>query len=141
MRGISESGSFVSYLGSLDDAWWFYAVLVISGLEVLLVAYPIETSSLLVLRVVFGLGLLGFLPGYCTARILFPDDQLSDLEQILLSIFFSVMISIAFGVILGIGYRFTGVSSVILSTGYTWISGVAAAYRRYSFLRASSSAE
>ncbi|HYY91591.1 MAG TPA: DUF1616 domain-containing protein [Candidatus Dormibacteraeota bacterium] len=138
-RRVDDVGSFTSYLSDLSSAWWFYAILLMSVLEVMFVAYPDQTAALLVLRILIGLGVLGYFPGYSTSRILFPGEQLSDLERILLSVFLSVTVSIVIGVILGIGYGFTGIASVVASTVYTGFSTILGAYRRYSFLRESTS--
>ncbi|MBO0888997.1 DUF1616 domain-containing protein [Candidatus Bathyarchaeota archaeon] len=131
--------TFIHYLRSLSSAWWLYAILFLSLLEVIFVAYPVETSAMLPMRIIIGLLLLGYFPGYSTSRMLFPGDQLSDLERILLSVFLSVTISITIGVILGIGYWFTGMASVVVSVAYTGFSTLLGAYRRYSFLSESAS--
>lgn len=47
------------------------------------------------------------------------------------------MVSIALGVLLGIGYLLTGISSVTLLSSYTIAMTLLAAYRRHSLLRSS----
>ena len=136
---MSNEESFFAYLTSLSLAWWLYSILLMSLIEVGFVAYPVQTSSLLALRVFIGLGLLGYFPGYSTSRILFPGDQLTGLERILLSVFLSVTVSIAIGVILGVGYLFTGIASVVASAVYAGFASFLGAYRRCTFLRESSS--
>ena len=127
--------SFPRFLGDTSNSWWIYAIVLVSFAEIFLVGYNVQDPFLGGLRFLFGLGLLGFLPGYGTVQILFPRDQLSLLEQILLSIFFSVMISIALGVALGTGYFFNPVSGVLLSSTYAIAASLLAGYRRYSALR------
>src|SRR5207245_4001967 len=88
------------------------------------------------LPILFGLGLLGFLPGYSTVQILFPTNELHILEKLLLSVFLSLVISIAIGAALGAGYFFTGVSSALASTGFVIVATIFASHRRYLTLRA-----
>jgi hypothetical protein len=129
--------SFPGFLSDTGSSWWIYATVVISLAEIFLVRYNARDPFLGSLRLLFGLGLLGFLPGYSTVQILFPKDQLSLLEQILLSIFLSVVVSIGLGVILGAGYFFNPTSGVILSGVYAIVVSILAGYRRYSVLRGS----
>jgi len=129
--------SFPGFLSDTRNSWWIYATTLISLVEIFLVRYNVQDSLLGSLRLLFGLGLLGFLPGYATVQILFPKDQLSLLEQILLSIFLSVVVSIGLGVILGAGYFFNPTSGVLLSGIYAIVVSILAGYRRYSALRGS----
>jgi len=130
--------SFPQFLLDATNSWWIYAAISICILELFLVAYPTQNILLVSFRLLFGLGLLGFLPGYSTGQILFPTSGLRILERLLLSIFLSVVISIAIGAALGAGYLFTGVSSVLASTSYVISTTLFASYRRYSALRTSS---
>jgi hypothetical protein len=129
--------SFPGFLSDTGNSWWIYATVVISLAEIFLVRYNVQDPVLGSLRLLLGLGLLGFLPGYSTVQILFPKDPLSLLEQILLSIFLSVVVSIGLGVILGAGYFFNPTSGVILSGVYAIVVSILAGYRRYSALRGS----
>jgi len=129
--------SFPGFLSDTRNSWWIYATTLISLVEIFLVRYNVQDSLLESLRLLFGLGLLGFLPGYATVQILFPKDQLSLLEQILLSIFLSVVVSIGLGVILGAGYFFNPTSGVLLSGIYAIVVSILAGYRRYSALQGS----
>lgn len=137
---LSTPVSLDSFLGFLTDArnsWWIYATILVSLAEIFLVRYNVQGSFLGGLRFLFGLGLLGLLPGYGTVQILFPKDQPSFLEQVLLSIFLSVVVSIGLGVILGAGYLFNPTSGVLLSGIYVIVVSILAGYRRYSALRGS----
>src|SRR5712691_10610415 len=125
-------GSFPQFLLDAANSWWVYAVVSISILELFLVAYPTQNVLLVSFRLLFCLCVLGFLPGYSTVQILFPTTELRILERLLLSIFLSVVISIAIGVALGAGYLFTGVSSVLASTGYIITATLFASRRRRS---------
>ena len=127
--------SLSGFLKAPAEAWWIYATIPVSALEVVLVVFQIQTMPLTFLRILFGLGLLGFLPGYSTLRFMFLADKFSQLERILLSIFLSVVVSISLGVILGAGYFFTGASSATVLMSYTVALTMLAAYRRYSLLR------
>jgi hypothetical protein len=127
--------SFLGFLSDTGNSWWIYATVLISLAEIFLVRYNVQDPFLGSLRLLFGLGLLGFLPGYATVQILFPRDQLSLLEQILLSVFLSVMVSIGLGVILGAGYFFNPTSGVVLSSMYAIVVSILAGYRRYSAMR------
>jgi len=127
--------SFAQNLGDTSNSWWIYATLLVSFAEILLVLYNVQDPFFGGFRLLFGLGLLGLLPGYATVQILFPGDQLNMLEQILLSVFLSVIVSIALGVALGAGYFFNPLSGVLLSSMYAMAASVLAGYRRYSELR------
>jgi hypothetical protein len=129
--------SFPGFLSDTHNSWWIYATVLVSLSEIFLVRYNVQNQFLEGVRLVFGLGLLGFLPGYATVQILFPRDQLSLLEQILLSIFLSVVISIALGVAIGAGYFFNPVSGILLSSTYVIVASVLGGFRRYSALRGS----
>jgi len=99
----ARASSFEEYLTSYWDTWWVYLAVIVAVSESFLVFLESQTGPLLFLRMVFGLGLLGFVPGYLTVRIIFPGEQINILEQLLLSVFLSVLLSITIGVILGIG--------------------------------------
>jgi len=129
--------SFSGFLSDTRNSWWIFATVMISLVEIFLVGYSVQDPFLGSLRLLFGLGLLGILPGYATVQILFPRDPLSLLEQILLSIFLSVVVSIGLGVILGAGYFFNPTSGVLLSSMYAIVVSTLAGYRRYSALRGS----
>jgi hypothetical protein len=127
--------SFPGFLADTSNSWWIYATALVSLTEILLVRLDVQGPFLGGVRLLFGLGLLGFLPGYATVQILFPRNRISLLEQILLSIFLSVIVSIALGVLLGAGYFFSPVSGVLLSGTYAIVASILAGYRRYSGLR------
>jgi hypothetical protein len=127
--------SFPRFLSDTSNSWWIYATVLISLAEIFLVRYNVQDPFFGGIRLLFGLGLLGFLPGYATVQVLFPRDQVSLLERILLSIFLSVIVSIALGVSLGAGYLFTPMSGVLLSSTYAIVASILAGYRRYSSLR------
>jgi hypothetical protein len=129
--------SFPGFLSDTRNSWWIYATVLIALAEIFLVRYNVQDPFWGSLRLLFGLGLLGILTGYATVQILFPKDQLSLLEQILLSIFLSVVVSIGLGVILGAGYFFNPTSGVLLSSMYAIVVSILAGYRRYSALQGS----
>jgi hypothetical protein len=129
--------SFPRYLADAVNSWWIYVTVLVSLSEIFLVRYNVQDPFLGGVRLLFGLGLLGFLPGYATVQILFPRRQVSLLEQILLGIFLSVIVSIALGVLLGAGYFFSPVSAVLLSSVFATVASIVAGYRRYSALRGS----
>jgi hypothetical protein len=130
-----SADSFARYLGDTSNSWWVYGTILVSFAEIFLVGYNAQDPFFGGFRLLFGLGLLGFLPGYATVQILFPGGQLSMLEQILLSVFLSVIVSIGLGVALGAGYFFNPVSGVLLSSMYAIVASVLAGYRCYSALR------
>jgi len=101
------------------------------------VIYDLQTGPLLFFRIVFGLGVLGLIPGFLTVQAVFPGDKVNTLEKIALGIFLSVLISITIGVVLGIGPLFQASNNIILLTGYVILVDVAASYRRYSFVKKS----
>ena len=130
-----SSDSFAHYLSDTSNSWWIYATLLVSFAEILLILYNVQDPFFGGFRLLFGLGLLGLLPGYATVQILFPGNQINMLEQILLSVFLSVIVSIALGVALGAGYFFNPLSGVLLSSLYAMAASVLAGYRRYSAKR------
>jgi hypothetical protein len=123
--------SFPRFIADLDASWWILVSVAVAIVEILLVVGAGSNEVLGILRLLLGLGLLGFLPGYATTKIVFPRG-LATLELILLSIFLSVVISIALGLVLGAGYFFTPLSAVALSSGYTIFSSLLAGFRQYS---------
>ena len=127
--------SFFVFLGDFYQSWWIYGIILVSLVEPVLVVYPNKTLGVALLQGVFGLLLLGYLPGYATVKALFPGNRLSALERVLLSIFLSVTVSIAIGVALGAGYFFTATTSVVGSSCFTILAGFVAGRREYSALR------
>ena len=127
------AGSFSEYLLDLRTAWWFYASIGIAFFEVFLVAINAQAGSALFIRMIFGLGILGFIPGFLTTLALFPEGQLVILERVALSLFVSVVISIAVGVLLGLGPYFQGPNNIIVLAAYVVIVDIAASYRSYQF--------
>jgi len=134
---IKRADSFNDYLADIWNAWWFYLVIMIALLEFFLVLSDAQVGFALFLRVLFGLGMLGLIPGFLTMIIVFPGDQIKTLEKVALGIFLSVMISIAVGVMLGLGTLFQASNSIIILTVYVVLADVAASYRAYDFLRKS----
>ena len=132
LRYFHSASSFLSFLDDPYHSWWITLAFAVSIIEIPLVACTASTGWLLVFRMIFGLLLLGFLPGYATVQCLFASGEMKELEQIFLSVFLSVAISIAIGVGLGFAYVFTAFNSVALSSGYTVVVTFFAAYRQYS---------
>jgi hypothetical protein len=128
-----RASSFEDYLTSYWDTWWVYLAVIVAVSESLLVFLESQTGPLLFLRMIFGVGLLGFVPGYLTVRIIFPGKQINVLEQTLLSIFLSVLVSITIGVALGLGPFFLPSYNVLLLSLYVLASAPVAAYRSYRF--------
>ena len=129
--------SFPGFLIDTRSSLWIYVTIFVSLAEIFLVRYNEQGLFLGSLRLLFGLALLGFLPGYATVQILFPKERLDFLEQILLSIVLGVVVSIGLGVVLGAGYSFNATSGVLLSGAYAMVASILAGYRRYSALRGS----
>jgi Protein of unknown function (DUF1616) len=129
VRGKPDS--FEEYLTSYADTWWVYLAIIVAVSESFLVFTESQTSGLSFLKTVFGLGLLGFVPGYMTVRIVFPGGQINILEQLLLSIFLSVLLSITVGVVLGLGPFFLPSYNALLLSLYVLTTAPIAAYRSY----------
>src|SRR5437588_10578483 len=134
---FKHQGSFKEYLTDVWSVWWFYLVIIVALSEFFFVIYDVETGPLLFFRIVFGLGVLGIVPGFLTVLAVFPGGGVNTLEKIALGIFLSVLISIAVGVVLGIGPLFQASNNIILLTGYVILVDVTAGYRRYSFVKRS----
>ncbi|OLD14961.1 MAG: hypothetical protein AUI50_03680 [Crenarchaeota archaeon 13_1_40CM_2_52_14] len=127
----ARASSFEEYITSYWDTWWVYLAVVVAVSESFLVFLESQSGPLLFLRIVFGVGLLGFVPGYLTVRIIFPRGKISVLEQLLLSVFLSVLISIAVGVLLGLGPFFLPSYNTLLMSLYVLVASPVAAYRSY----------
>ena len=132
-----DTVSFREYLVDVWNAWWFYLVIIVALSELLLVISDVQAGAALFLRILFGLGILGIIPGFLTVMIVFPGGQINTLEKIALSIFLSVLISITVGVLLGLGPFFQASNNIIILTVYVVLADVAASYRSYDFLRSS----
>jgi hypothetical protein len=126
-----KTSSFEEYLTSYPDTWWAYLAIVVAVSESFLVFLGAQTGAVLFLRIFFGLGLLCFVPGYLTVRILFPSGQINILEQLLLSVFLSVLVSISIGVVLGVGLFFLPSYNALLLSLYVLTVTPVAAYRSY----------
>jgi len=135
--GIKHPGSFREYLLDAWNAWWFYLAIIVALSEVYLVMSNAQAGAALFLRNLFGLGILGIIPGFLTVLIVFPEDQLNALEKIALSIFLSIVISIAVGVLLGLGPYFQASNNIIILTVYVFLADLGAGYRSYGSLRRS----
>lgn len=129
-----KSGSFWEYLRDIWGRWWFYSSIVIAILELFLVITNANAGVALFFRIVFGLGILGIIPGFLTTLVLFPEGKLDSLERITLSIFLSVLISIAVGVMLGLGPYFQATTNIIVLATYVVLADIAASYRAYQLL-------
>ena len=128
---MTKRTSFPQFLGDLQRVWWLYAVLLISATETLLVLFASEVSILIPVRMILGLGLLGYLPGYLTLRALLLSENLSTLEKYVMSVFLSVAISISIGIVLGVGPFFQAANSIFALSLYTQGLAILAAYRSY----------
>ena len=130
-----DAASFMGYLIDIWNAWWFYLVIIVALSELFLVISNAQAGAALFLRILFGLGILGIIPGSLTVMIVFPGGQVNALEKIALSIFLSVLIAITVGVLLGLGPFFQASNNIIIITVYVVLADVAASYRSYNFLR------
>jgi len=132
----SESSSFSEFLTNPSRSWWVYLVLLTTGAELLLVDYGPSNPFSVLFRQVLGLALLGFLPGYSTFRVVFPQSELTILERIVLSIFLSLLVSIISGTILGSVLLFKATTTVIVLTGFTFVMTLVASYRSFALSKA-----
>ena len=128
----SVSSSFPEFLTDPFHSWWVYLVLLMSGAELLLVDYGPSSQISVLFRQVLGLALLGFLPGYSTFRVVFPQSELTILERIVLSIFLSILVSIISGTILGSVLLFKAATTVIVLTAFTFVMTLVASYRSFA---------
>ena len=129
----SESSSFSGYLTDLRRSGWVYALLSLALAETLLVEYGSKNEFLSFCRLTLGLALLGFIPGYSALRLVFPGGGFGLLEQIVLSIFLSLLISILSGTLLGSVGTLGATSNVLLLAVFTFVLAIAAAYRCFEF--------
>jgi len=127
---MTRHPSFLQFLGSFQHVWWFYAALLISVVETVLVLYAPQVTILTPIRMTLGLSLLGYVPGYLTLRALL-SERLSTLERFAMSVFLSVAISVSIGIALGIGPFFQASNGVFALSLYTEGSAILAAYQSY----------
>lgn len=132
---LKAANSFREYLLDIWSTWWFYASAIVALFEVFLVVSNAQAGLSVFIRIALGLGLLGIIPGFLTSLVLFPVGQLVTLERVALSIFLSVMIAIAVGVLLGLGPYFQASYNVIVLALYVVLLDIAASYRAYQFPR------
>jgi len=135
---IRTAASIKEYLTDIWSTWWFYLAIIVSISELALVVLNATTGASLFLRIIFGLAMLGIIPGFLTVLVIFPGGQINTLEKIALSIFLSVLISITVGVVLGLGTFFQASNNIILLAIYVIVADIAAGYRSYNFLRRAS---
>ena len=127
-----DFSSFSAFVGSPSNSWWVYAIILLSALEMLLVTYGPGDPLSVSFRLVLGIALLGFFPGYSSLRAVFPRSQLTFLEKIVLSIFLSVLVSILSGTILGATLLLDATANVIVLTMFTVVTTLIAGYRVFS---------
>jgi hypothetical protein len=132
-----HAGSFKEYLVDIWNTWWFYLVIIVAMSELFFVISNAQHGAALFLRILFGLAMLGIIPGLLTVLIMFPGSQVNALEKIALGVFLSVVISTTVGVLLGLGPFFQASNNIIILTAYVVLADVAASYRSYDFLRRS----
>src|SRR5260370_36329376 len=63
--------TFKEYLADISSSWWFYLVLIITLSEFFFVTSDVQTGIFLFLRIVFGLAVLGIIPGLLTLLVVF----------------------------------------------------------------------
>ena len=119
-----EPHPFKSFFFDVSNSWFTYAIILVSISEVFLVKYSVDNAALGFLRFIFGLALLGFFPGFVTVQIVFSKYRTRILDQIVLSIFLSMVISIGVGVALGTVYMFDPVNNIIILSSYTIVGGI-----------------
>jgi uncharacterized membrane protein len=125
--------SYFTYLADYSRNWPLYTALLVSLTETLLVIYGSSVPLAISLRLLLGVGLLGFIPGYFTAGVVFPEKRVTTLEWMILSIFLSVLISAGIGILLGLGPFFQAAYNVLALSLYTQLTAVAASYRTYAY--------
>jgi|SRR5213080_5151516 len=118
-------------LTDLRKAWWVYAGVAMPVAETVLVASGSSAIGFSSLRILFGLFTLGFFPGFLTVRALFPNETMTALEIVLLSVFLSLVIAVGTGMGLGLGPFFNAVNVSLVLTGYSVLCSLGAAYRNF----------
>lgn len=117
------------------QCWWVYAIFSVALAETLLVASGSSDPFSLVPRQVLGLFMLGLIPGYSTFKAIFPNSDLSLLEKMVMSIFLSLLVSIASGTILGSALLLDATANVIVLAMFTSFMTLAASYRCFLVLQ------
>ncbi len=136
--GFQESetpSSFREFLMNPSWGWWVYTFLLIALADTILVVYGASGPFASFPRLVLGFFMLGFLPGYSTLRTVFPQSDLSLLEKVIMSIFLSILVSIASGTILGFALLLDAAANVIVLAGFTSVMTLAASYRCFRVLQ------
>ena len=130
---------FASYLSRLDYSLWLWTALVLTFLTLATVFTSGFADWIRVLRMLFGSLMVLFLPGYATIQALYSRErELSDLEELALSIGLSLALVPLFGLVLNYtpwGIRLDPVLGVL--TGYTVVVLFVAAYRKYLLVQRS----
>jgi len=130
----TELSSFSEYLIDIGQSGWMYGSLVLALTETLLVEFRPMNPVLAAFRLIVGFALLGFLPGYSILRVVFPHGGISFLEQLVLSVFLSILVSVLTGVALGALGDLQATSNTLLLAILTFGLSLLAAYRAYSIL-------
>lgn len=126
---------FLGFLAEYNQTSWIYVTVMIPLVESFLVLFDSQNPILVFFRLILGVLLLAFLPGYCGIRALFPQKSPALLERVILSIFLSLIISISIGTILGSVLLFESATNVLLLTSITILLAVTAAYRNFNSLK------
>jgi uncharacterized membrane protein len=132
---LQSDRAFLRYLSDYSRLAWLYVLILLSFFEALLVIVAPQEVVASLSRQILGLALLGFMPGYALTSIMFPGDDLSLLERILLSIFLSVVVSTSEGLVLGSVLLFRPLYITISLAGFTVLSCLIAGHRSFSYDR------
>ncbi len=127
--GPSHGESFASYLRNYRRSFWVYLIIAVSLAETVLVVYGSDSTTLVPLRALLGVLMLGFIPGYSSQRAIFPVGEIRVLERILLSVFLSIIVSISLGTVLGFVLAFRPGANAIVLALYTVMATLYAGYR------------
>ncbi len=125
----SHGESFASYLRNYQRSFWVYLIIAVSLAETVLAVYGSDSTSLVPLRALLGVLMLGFIPGYSSQRAIFPVGEIKVLERILLSVFLSIIVSISLGTVLGFALAFRPGANAIVLALYTVMATLFAGYR------------
>jgi hypothetical protein len=134
LRELPENTSLARFALDWSILWSTYLIVGVAIVQTLIVNYYSDNFLLTLVRLIFGLLLLGYFPGLVTVEIIFAKHRLALLDQTILSILLSVVISIGIGVVLGAMYLFTATNVTIVVSAYTIVASMNAIYSKFHSL-------
>lgn len=115
-----EAGGLKKRLFSSSTLWYWGVMLFCLMAVVSILAIPTDFYPFAYIRLVSGLVLLLYIPGFCLVKSLFPDKEIANLETVILS----VSLSIVLVLLVALFWNFTplGLSNAAITITLTALS-------------------